>query len=271
MDECLYDSGRRTRSTGKERDRESGSDYFLARYYSGAQGRFLSSDRKTFPRDFGDPQSWNKYAYARNNPLRYVDPDGKDFWDFLNGMANATSTNAVAGIGRQTGNRDFTLGQKVGDAISVVSGLIEIVGGGGAAGGGVVACGTGVLCAAGAPATVVGTAIAVHGATQVGTATAHLMNSGKDSKSGGTPEKDTSTETSGAQDKKLSATEVKILEQNTGLTAHEIKADTLGTNKNLSKFDLYKNRNGDIVVKPKGSSVVGEQSGYTADQLKRNK
>jgi hypothetical protein len=26
----------------------------------------------------GDPQSWNKYAYARNNPLRYVDPTGQN-------------------------------------------------------------------------------------------------------------------------------------------------------------------------------------------------
>ena len=24
-----------------------------------------------------DPQSWNKYAYARNNPLKYVDPEGE--------------------------------------------------------------------------------------------------------------------------------------------------------------------------------------------------
>ena len=26
----------------------------------------------------GDPQSWNEYAYARNNPLRYVDPTGEN-------------------------------------------------------------------------------------------------------------------------------------------------------------------------------------------------
>lgn len=41
---CLYDSGRRSRSTGKERDAETGLDYFGARYMSSAQGRFTSPD-----------------------------------------------------------------------------------------------------------------------------------------------------------------------------------------------------------------------------------
>jgi RHS repeat-associated protein len=174
----------RQKFTGKERDAESALDFFLARYYSGAQGRFTSSDPKQFPYDVSDPQSWNKYAYSRNNPLRYVDPDGEDFWDFLNGMANATSTNAVAGLGRQTGNSDFALGQRLGDAISVVGGVIEIVGGGTAAGGGVAACGTGVLCVAGAPAAVGGTAVAGHGAARVGMALAHLMGGSESASQG---------------------------------------------------------------------------------------
>ena len=40
----LYDGDAGSRSTGKERDAESGNDYFEARYYSGAMGRFLSPD-----------------------------------------------------------------------------------------------------------------------------------------------------------------------------------------------------------------------------------
>jgi RHS repeat-associated protein len=64
-------------STGKERDAETGLDYFLARYYSGAQGRFLSVDPENAGAKKEDPQSWNAYAYSRNNPLKYVDPDGK--------------------------------------------------------------------------------------------------------------------------------------------------------------------------------------------------
>ena len=64
--------------TSKERDAETGLDYFLARYYSGAQGRFTSSDPVMFaPERLRDPQQLNRYAYARNNPLRFLDPTGE--------------------------------------------------------------------------------------------------------------------------------------------------------------------------------------------------
>ena len=62
--------------TGKERDAETGLDFFLARYYSGAQGRFLSVDPDNTGASIKDPQSWNAYAYSRNNPLLYTDPTG---------------------------------------------------------------------------------------------------------------------------------------------------------------------------------------------------
>jgi RHS repeat-associated protein len=75
----LYDFGRRSRSTGKERDAETGLDYFGARYMSSAQGRFTSPD-PTFLNIWKviSPQRWNLYGYATNNPLRYVDPDGQE-------------------------------------------------------------------------------------------------------------------------------------------------------------------------------------------------
>jgi RHS repeat-associated protein len=70
--------------TGKERDSESGNDYFDARYYNSAMGRFLSPDwsAKEEPVPYAqldDPQSLNLYAYVRNNPLTRVDADGHDF------------------------------------------------------------------------------------------------------------------------------------------------------------------------------------------------
>jgi RHS repeat-associated protein len=64
------------RFTGKERDWETGLDYFGARYFSGAQGRFTSPDGPFNDQDTSDPQSWNLYGYGRNNPLAFIDPDG---------------------------------------------------------------------------------------------------------------------------------------------------------------------------------------------------
>ena len=86
--------GLRQKFTSKERDNETGLDYFLARYYSSTQGRFSSPDEftggpdelysfaanasanPTFYADLTNPQSLNKYQYSYNNPLRYTDADG---------------------------------------------------------------------------------------------------------------------------------------------------------------------------------------------------
>ena len=76
---------------GKERDAETGLDNFGARYYGGAQGRFTSPDPKIIPNAVYDPQSWNKYGYIRNNPLRYVDPNGEDWTDVVSGALNANA------------------------------------------------------------------------------------------------------------------------------------------------------------------------------------
>ena len=61
--------------TQKERDVETGLDYFLARYYSSMQGRFTSIDSAS--PDPTNPQTFNKYHYSLNNPLRFIDPDGR--------------------------------------------------------------------------------------------------------------------------------------------------------------------------------------------------
>ena len=87
------ETGLRQKSTGKERDAESRLDYFGARYYSWAAGRFTSPDPKLFPSSVDDPQSWNQFVYSRNNPLRYVDPNGEDWEDVLKGTVNAVASN----------------------------------------------------------------------------------------------------------------------------------------------------------------------------------
>lgn len=59
---------------GKEQDPNTGLQYFGARYYDPAVGRFLGVD----PVDFqeGNPHSFNRFAYGNNNPVKYKDPDG---------------------------------------------------------------------------------------------------------------------------------------------------------------------------------------------------
>jgi RHS repeat-associated protein len=68
----------RQKFTLKERDIETGLDYFLARYYSSAQGRFSGVDPKMLGTShIVNPQRWNRYAYVVNNPLALYDPDGQ--------------------------------------------------------------------------------------------------------------------------------------------------------------------------------------------------
>src|SRR6185312_16243726 len=70
--------------TGKERDTETGNDYFGARYYNSSMGRWLSPDWSATPApipyaDMSDPQSLNLYGYVRNRPTFSVDGDGHCF------------------------------------------------------------------------------------------------------------------------------------------------------------------------------------------------
>jgi RHS repeat-associated protein len=71
--------GARQKFTQKERDIETGLDYFGARYFASTQGRFASVDPVMLKKDrLLDPQRINLYSYTRNNPLKYIDPDGAD-------------------------------------------------------------------------------------------------------------------------------------------------------------------------------------------------
>ncbi len=62
-----------------ERDTETTLDYAQARYYSSKIGRFYSVDPENAGASEADPQSWNAYAYGRNNPVLYIDPEGLDY------------------------------------------------------------------------------------------------------------------------------------------------------------------------------------------------
>jgi len=67
--------------TGKEKDVGTGLMYYGARYYDSYLRHFIQPD-SLLP-DVYDPQQLNRYAYARNNPYRYVDPSGEFSISFL--------------------------------------------------------------------------------------------------------------------------------------------------------------------------------------------
>jgi RHS repeat-associated protein len=66
-------------------DSETGLDYAMNRYYSSTLGRFLSPDpyrsNSGGPGDPNDPQSWNRYAYVENDPVKNDDPTGQYLYD----------------------------------------------------------------------------------------------------------------------------------------------------------------------------------------------
>jgi RHS repeat-associated protein len=159
-------SGDPEQFTGKERDAETGLDYFGYRYFSSAQGRWTSPDEPFAGQHPEDPQTWNMYGYGRNNPLRFVDPDGKDIWDTLKGAANAVISDFSLGTNRNTGgNSDFKTGQAIGDAVATVGGALETALGSSGEALGVVLDATGVGAVLGVPLNVAAAGVIAHGAT----------------------------------------------------------------------------------------------------------
>jgi len=61
--------------TSRHQDEDTGLVYMGARYYDPALGRFLSMDSVGFNEQ--NSHSFNRYAYANNNPYKYSDPDGR--------------------------------------------------------------------------------------------------------------------------------------------------------------------------------------------------
>lgn len=75
-----YNSPNEQGYTGHVQD-DTGLVYMQARYYDPVIGRFYSNDPKgtaSFLSE-GKIQGFNRYAYAANNPYKYVDPDGRDY------------------------------------------------------------------------------------------------------------------------------------------------------------------------------------------------
>ncbi|MBK7980285.1 MAG: RHS repeat-associated core domain-containing protein [Ignavibacteriae bacterium] len=154
--------------TGKERDTETGLDYFGARQYDSKIGRWLSVDplADKYP-------GWSPYHYCLNNPIRGVDPDGRGFWDIVSGVSNSLSDNNTMGLTKARANANYEnsshgrIGEQIGNVLSLVQSGAEfltggtMVGGGGALTIGGAATGPGelVLAPAGIATTAAGVAV----------------------------------------------------------------------------------------------------------------
>jgi RHS repeat-associated protein len=105
-----------SRSSGKERDTETGNDYMFARYYNSATGRFLSpdwsaSDDPVPYAKLDNPQTLNLYGYMQNNPLGGVDLDGHDGCT-VEGVADCTSA-----VSNENSTQDASYSENLVDAL----------------------------------------------------------------------------------------------------------------------------------------------------------
>jgi RHS repeat-associated protein len=117
---------------GKEKEswQDLGSSDFGARIYQPALCEF----------DSGDPMmekyyGWSIYGYGIANPMRHIDPDGKDFWDVVNGTLASLAHNTTWGLMPSTSTSNvsnashYNTGRTIGDLISMAIAVAEIIDG----------------------------------------------------------------------------------------------------------------------------------------------
>lgn len=121
---------------------ETGLDYFGARYYSGAQGRFTSPDPLLGSANPLSPQSWNRYTYTLNSPLRYTDPFGLYEWDTTLGgsatddeLRKQLSKKAASNIIDRRNDIRKAIAKGVSSGVSDISGAYQAYGAEGEANG----------------------------------------------------------------------------------------------------------------------------------------
>lgn len=248
--------------TGHERDEDPTGgnaplDSMHARMYAGRWGRFLSVDPKYDDDVLFRPQKWNRYSYGANNPIRHVDPDGRGVYDFVEGTANGWSSSNLGNINRVSPrNVDYQRGQMVGDAAAAIQGFYEMAIGGQA----LLGAGSAELLTDGAatpvavPVAVGGLILVTHGGATAAKALNNLSSATDGGRSGG-------SDRNPAQDKRLSAGEIKQL-QKAGHDVHEMKGG-----ENASKYDLFKDKDGNVYVKPKDGKGPGEETGVNLNTL----
>jgi RHS repeat-associated protein len=278
----------RQQFTSKERDTETGLDHFGARSYSYTLGRFASVDPVMKSASIGDPQSFNRYTYVLNSPLVLDDPDGRcpkgkkcyyekgfEFYDDKDGNPVAVTetlakslalTPILATIGTAT---DYEIVYRSFKVIRVAPRVVPPVRTGGVGFFGKLLGAFGIILTS---------------PVSTGCGAAHLpmvsdgnggcepvmsadeepdksANPDPDDNKPDTSENKTDEKAEDKKDpegdvKKLSRQEVRKL-QKSGIDIHELKGG-----KGASRFDLYKDSNGDIWIKRKGGGGEADPTGF---------
>ncbi|WP_206609124.1 RHS repeat-associated core domain-containing protein, partial [Cysteiniphilum litorale] len=120
--------------TGKETVKDMNLVNMNARYYAPSLGRFMAYDPA--PPEVDNIFSFNRYAYANNNPLRYIDPTGlwsisgmfsgdtgHDIADHANSFASGMNKGISGGLVDQKYNRDHQIDHMVGETLGMVVGM----------------------------------------------------------------------------------------------------------------------------------------------------
>ena len=116
--------------SGKERESYTDLDYFGARYYDNHSYRFLSVDPvRNKDEAIGNPQLWNLYTYCSNNPITYMDPDGRSHiepsnWAVYRTLYNQVSPEAAENYMHQqaVGYTETAISTAIGGAVAKVLG-----------------------------------------------------------------------------------------------------------------------------------------------------
>ncbi|THF73415.1 RHS repeat domain-containing protein [Cohnella fermenti] len=159
---------------GEVYDSETGLYYLRARYYDPSMGRFINED--TYEGQIDNPLTLNLYTYVGNNPLRYTDPSGHCFTDWLGKSYCKKAWNATKGFAVDTYNKAVNA-----DWSEIALGLTQLVGGATEAWAGssiaIAGSETGVLIA-------VGGYIAVDGVSNMSGGASRIKNGWSGSKAG---------------------------------------------------------------------------------------
>ena len=234
------------RFTGHERDFHTpGSrddlDYMHARYYKAHMGRFLTVDPVVGRPEA--PGSWNRYAYALGNPVRYTDPNGEDAWDTLNGFANAIGANFLLGATRvEPHNEDFARGQEAGDKASALLALLEISQGSQLVAG-AAACEAvtlGGCTPAAVPGAAAGVTVVIHGFGMLTVATQnHMESRATNEKGGGKTGRKANPDRTGAAKEKIEELKVALKEAKTKAEKRDIKRKIKHYQRKLDKSEEH--------------------------------